>query len=151
MIQTLILMERGKRQHHTQPHPVPEPICYLSLIQIFIWNKNTDNHMINTNKLNFKYPLKMTGRLNQHKPTTIRSKYICHPGICHPLFCGICHPPFCVICHPLFSFICHPDICHPQKFIFDFGGGGWQGVGQAGREGQQGVGHGSGGGGGGWQ
>ena len=39
----------------------------------------------------------------------------------------LCHlpPPFCVICHPLFSFICHPDICHPQKFIFNFGGGGW--------------------------
>ena len=36
----------------------------------------------------------------------------------------LCHlpPPFCVICHPLFSFICHPDICHPQKFIFNFEG-----------------------------
>ena len=38
---------------------------------------------------------------------------ICHPGICHPNFCGICHPYFCGICHPLLSYICHPDRCHP--------------------------------------
>ena len=48
-------------EHNRDKH---QALALDMIIQIFIWNDNTDNHMINRNKLNLKYPLKKTGRLN---------------------------------------------------------------------------------------